>query len=157
MQREQNRLSLRTTTEDPRRFNRLDVRVDAQVSHVPASSPDDALWEVLRPRGQHVVVSDLSATGLYFVSAIDFDLGQELWIALDIQATVYPIRAVIVRQQAHIREGRRIYGYGVQFLRSRFAPTAVAAILEFLAQRISVLKEQRSGGKPIIRRILAKI
>ena len=157
MQKEQNRLTLRTKTDDPRRFNRLEVRVSAQVSMVPASSPDDALWEVLQPRGQHVVVSDLSATGLYFISAVDFDLGQELWIALDIQATIYPIRAVIVRQQAHLRDGKRIYGYGVQFLRSRFAPTAVAAILEFLAQRIAVLKEQQAGRRNSIRSILAKI
>ena len=156
MQTKEKRLSLRNTPEDPRRFNRLDVRVSAHVSLVPESSPDDVIWEVLHPRSQPVIVGDMSATGLNFVSPVDFALGHEIWIALDIQNTTYPIRAVVVRQQAELRDGRKIYGYGVQFMRSRFAPRAVAAILEYLAQRIAVLREQRAGGRPTIRRILAK-
>ena len=157
MQTKQKRLTLRTTPEDPRRFNRLDVRISAHVSMVPDSGPDDVLWEVLRPRSQPVTIGDLSATGLYFVSPVDFELGQQVWVALDIQGSVYPIRGVVVRQSAQLRDGKRIYGYGIQFLRSRFAPRAVGAILEYLGQRIAILREQEGGRKNSIRRILAKI
>jgi len=136
-------LALRTDPNDMRRYNRLDVRISARVGLVPESSPDDVVWEILRPRAQQVVVSDLSATGLFFVSGSNYELGQQVWISLEIQGTEYPIRAVIVRQKAEMREGRRVYGYGLQFLRSRFAPRAVAAILEYLSQRIAILKQQK--------------
>lgn len=170
------RLSLRgasgKNSGDSRRFNRLGVRLPGHVSLVPDSSPDDHIWEILRPKAHPVLVGDLSATGLYFVSPVDYDLGQQIWIELDIHGSTYPIRALVIRQQAQLRDGKKIYGYGVQFLRSRFAPRAVAAILEFLSQRLAVLREREGRGRstppdsnfgrqtgsstPASRRILAK-
>jgi hypothetical protein len=136
------RITLRTSPSDSRRFTRLDVKLAAHVSIVPDSCPDDVVWEVLRPKSAPVVVSDLSATGLYFVSQFHYELGQQIWVAIDIQGNSHPIRGIVVRQQAQFRSGKKIYGYGVQFLRSRFAARAVAAILDYLAQRISVMRDE---------------
>jgi len=142
------------------------VRLTAHVGVVPDSNPDDEIFNVLHPKTQPALVTDLSATGLFFVSPLQYDLGRQIWIAVNIHGTEYPIRAVVVRQLAQIKSGKKIYGYGVQFLRSKFAPKAVAAILDYLVQRISVVRDTEAvrrfrpavtnGRRPVtLRSILA--
>lgn len=131
------KVSLRVPPKDLRRFARLRVNLSARVSLVPESSPDDAFYDVLRPPAFPVIVTNLSPTGLYFLSAVSIELTQQLWIALRLYGDSHLMRALVLREQAHLRGGKKVYGYGVQFVKSRYAARSVAAVLRYLQHEIT--------------------
>src|SRR5437868_3488218 len=113
-------MSLRMPAGDARRFTRFPVKISACVSLVPESSPDDKIFELLRPQAHPIIVSDLSASGMYFMSNLHLEQSQQLWVELKLQGESILIRALVLRQQVQVHEDKKIYGYGAQFMRSDF-------------------------------------
>ena len=120
--------------EDQRRFSRFSVRLSGFVTPVPDEDSTDALWYRRRSKERPAIVTDLSACGLHFISENNYATGSQVWVSLQINEKTYPVRVMVRRQISQMREGKTIYGHGVQFLRSDFATEAVRAVMEYLEQ-----------------------
>ena len=118
--------------EDQRRFSRFDVRLSGYATPVPDEDSTDALWYRRRSKEKPAIVTDLSAAGLHFISESNFPVGTQVWVSLQINEKTYPVRAMVRRQTSQMRDGKTIYGHGVQFLRSDFAMEAVRAVMDYL-------------------------
>lgn len=141
MQKVQNKPnSLRTAGDDQRKFSRFDVRLSSFATPVPEDDSPDALWYRRRSKEKPAIVTDLSATGLHFISETNFPVGSQVWVSMQIDEKTYPVRGMVRRQNSHMRDGKTIYGHGIQFLRSDFAMEAVRVVMEYLED---VLKKKR--------------
>ena len=120
--------------EDQRRFSRFEVRLSGFVTPVPEEDSTDALWYRRRSKERPAIITDLSAAGLHFISENNYPTGSQVWVSLQIGEKTYPVRVMIRRQISQMRDGKTIYGHGVQFLRSDFAMEAVRAVMEYLEQ-----------------------
>jgi hypothetical protein len=129
-------MGLRTDGDDQRRFSRFDVNISAFVTPIPEPSTLDLMWYRRRSREKPAVVTDLSASGMRFISEQECVVSSQVWISVQIGESTFPVRATVRRKTSHMMQGRAIYAHGVQFVRSDFAGPAIAAIVEFLESRI---------------------
>jgi len=120
VQKEQKKpMSLRTLSpEDQRRFSRFDVRLSSYITPVPDDEAPDMLWYRRRNKEKPAIVTDLSAAGLHFISESNFPVGTQVWVSMQINEKTYPVRGQVRRQNSYMRDGKTIYGHGLQFLRS---------------------------------------
>jgi hypothetical protein len=128
--------ALRTAGDDQRRFSRFDVNIQAFVTAIPEPDTPDLMWYRRRTREKPAIVTDLSASGMRYISEQEQEKASQIWISLQIGEKTYPVRAMVRWKTSHMREGRAIYAHGVQFLKSDFAGPAIAAVVEFLESRI---------------------
>jgi len=131
MAREQH-LSLRGDDGDKRRFTRLESTIAADLVVVPDDDADDSYIDEEETEPMSVTVTNISATGLYFVSQSEFEHGQQVWLIMDVRGMDAAIRGKIVRRSTSSAEDCELHGYGVQFLRTDLAPSAVSVILDHL-------------------------
>ncbi len=129
--------SLRTTGDDQRKFSRFNVRLSGFVTPVPAPDSLDSLWYRRRSREQPAIITDLSAAGLHFICESNYEVTAQVWISMQINSKTYPIRGIIRRQSSQMREGKKIYSHGLQFMRSDFAAVAIEAIMAHLHSLLS--------------------
>ena len=127
------RLTLRGAGDgDKRRFTRLDSELKAELTIVPDPQDEDYVLSEKNLMSSVVTVTNLSATGLHFVSLVKYDPHQHVWLSIDVAGKNAVIRAKIVRRVSVGADERSAFGYGVQFLKSDLAATAVATIIEYL-------------------------
>lgn len=127
--------------EDQRKFSRFEVRLSAFITPVPDEDSSDALWYRRRNKEKPAIITDLSATGLHFISETNYSAGTQVWVSIMINEKAYPIRTMVRRQNSHMREGKTIYGHGVQFLRSDFAMEAAKAVMDYLESLLKAKKK----------------
>lgn len=126
------RLTLRGGEGDKRRFTRLPSDLKADLTLVPDPQVDDSYYTEKQLMSSVVSVTNLSATGLHIVSLVKYEPHQHVWLAIDIAGQETVIRGKIVRRVSATSAVKEAFGYGVQFLKSDFAPAAVTIILEYL-------------------------
>lgn len=134
---------LRMPSGDPRRYRRFDVQLTASVVPVPTKRVMDFALKQYRHLGMPVALKNLSATGLLFVSEREYRIWQQLWMIVIIGEKSIPVRGM-VRRVFHYDDSGDVTknGYGIQFLRSEFAETAVSEFIDYLT-RIALTEPKR--------------
>jgi hypothetical protein len=147
---------------DNRRYQRLTVSIPGYVVGIADPAYGDDYWEVIKPDSDPVTITDLSALGLCFTGRAYFDEDDDVWVAIGLGAEMVPIRGVVVhRTDFKDDDGGESFGIGVQFIKSDFAPPAVAAILDYLqppakASDVEAKTEGRKSLLSVFSRILRK-
>jgi len=127
---EQTQVALPT---DNKRHNRRPVEIPGYAVGVPGPDDTDDFWEVLMPDSDPVTITELTALGLHFTGRAYFDEDDQVWIAMRLGGEMRPVRGVVLnRTDFKDDSGGEYFGYGLQFLKTDFAPSAVAAILDYL-------------------------
>jgi hypothetical protein len=129
--------SLRSAPGDQRKFERFEIRMSVFVTDVPTKDSPDSLWYRRRSREQPAVVTDLCVGGLFFLSETSYEIGSQVWVSLVFNGKTSPIRALVRRQNSQLREGKRLYGHGIQFVRSDFATDALNKVVAYLESLIT--------------------
>ena len=117
---------------DKRRFTRLPSDLRAELTLVPDPLVDVSYLTEMHLMSSVVNVTNLSATGLHFISIVKYDPQQHVWLSIALAGRLTVIRGKIVRRITANVDTKECFGYGVQFLKSDLAPPAVAAIIEYL-------------------------
>jgi len=131
------RLTLRGGSEgDKRHFTRLSSDLKAELTIVPDPQDEDAIFAEKHLMSSVVSITNLSATGLHFVSLVKYEPHQHVWLSIDLGVKNALIRGKIVRRTSGRPDEKSALGYGVQFLKSDLAPTAIAIIIEYLQSTI---------------------
>lgn len=147
---------------DNRRYQRLPVSISGYVVGIADPAYGDDYWEVIRPDSDPVTITDLSGLGLYFTGRAYFEEDDDVWVAIGLGTEIVPIRGVVVhRTDFKDDDGGETFGIGVQFIKSDFAPPAVAAILNYLhppvkASQIEAKTDDRKSFLNVFSRILRK-
>ena len=116
-----------------RRYRRFMVEIPGYVVGIADPSYADDYWELIKPDSDPVTITDLTVFGLYFTGRAYFEEDDDVWVALGLGGEMIPIRGVVVhRTDFKDDDGGETFGVGVQFIKSDFAPAAVAAILDYL-------------------------
>ena len=123
--------ALRDTKPGPRRFRRFCVTFSARVwrmalGHAPSIEDKD-----LTQMGR-AVVTNISLTGLFFVTEAVFERRTALWMQMQVEDKNVQLPVLICRTTSETIGQRQHHGYGVKFLRS----AETAAALPFLARYI---------------------
>ena len=131
------RLTLRGGSDgDKRRFTRLVSDLKAELTTVADPLDDDSMLEERDRMSSVVSITNLSATGLHFVSLVKYEAHQHIWLSIDLAGKNALIRGKIVRRISVGPDEKSAFGYGVQFLKSELAPPAIATIIEYLQSAI---------------------
>lgn len=129
--------SLKSAPGDQRKFVRFEIRMSVFVTDVPAKDSPDSLWYRRRSREQPAVVTNLCVGGLFFLSETAFEVGSQVWISLVFNGKTAPVRALVRRQTTQLREGKRLFGHGIQFMRSDFANESLPKVVAYLESMIA--------------------
>lgn len=122
---------------EQRAFRRYGVSLAVLVQPAPgASVPGESARGAAR-RGATVsaLVTDLSVSGLVFVSARPYPPGSLVDVQISIGAHVFLVRAVVRRSQVLSLPGRRAFQCAAQLARGEAAARFVPAVARYLLQR----------------------
>ena len=126
--------ALKGTAADKRAFRRYRVSMAVLVQAVPEEGSARTERENARRHPTvSVVVSDLSLSGLVFVSPRPFPSGCLVDLQFSLGAHVYPIRAVVKRSQVVALPGRRVFHCAAQLVRGENAVRFIPAVARYLA------------------------
>ena len=126
--------ALKGSAADKRAFRRYRVSMAVLVQAVP---DEGSAWSERQNARRHptlsVVVSDLSLSGLVFVSPRAFPPGCLVDLQFSLGAHVYPVRAVVRRSQVVALPGRRVFQCAAQLVRGESVTRFIPAVARYLA------------------------
>lgn len=128
--------ALKGSAADKRAFRRYRVSMAVLAQAVPEENSARTDRENARRHPTvSVVVSDLSLSGLVFVSPRPFPPGCLVDLQFSLGAHVYPVRAVVRRSQVLALPGRRAFECAAQLTRGESAARFIPAVARYLAGR----------------------
>ncbi len=82
-----------------------------------------------------VIVTDISLSGLVFVSSRPYPPGSLVEIQVSLGANVYPIHAVVKRSQVMLLPGRRAFACAAQFVQGEAVARFIPTVAKYLHRR----------------------
>ena len=141
--------TLKLSGRDKRRFQRFDIGMPVLVRQVVNEAAHALMRNNVKASQRTALVKDISMTGLYFLAAVKFAVGDVVELQMTLGARTYKINALIVRVSVHQLPGRESYGAGVQYVKSPAIDTVLPAIANYLRSRfksIGIIQQQAAAA-----------
>ena len=128
---------MKAASGDQRAFRRYPVNMAVLVRRVPDETGRSDWAVVRRSPTASGLVTNLSLSGVVFVSPRPYAPGSLVEIQFSLGASIYPVRAVVKRGQVQWLPGRRAFECAAQFVRTESVTGFIPTVAKYLHRRYS--------------------